>query len=196
MRLIPRNATPVSFSHFCQWLASTQGSIALHESLYVYPLVESTHVLTLFLFVGLAATLDLRLMGVTLRQVPVSEVATRLLPWMAGGFFVMAVTGTLLFYAIPVRTFHNVFFRFKMIMLVAAGLNAWVFHARVYRRVFDWDLDPITPKAARIGGTLSLVLWAVIIVSGRLIAYDWFDCDKPQPAAIVWAGGCEAYPGR
>ena len=80
-----------------------------------------------------------------------------------------------------------------MDMLVLAGLNAWVFHGRVYRRVFDWDLAPIAPSAARIGGALSLVLWAAIIVSGRMIAYNWFDCDKPQPAIVVWAAGCEAY---
>jgi len=183
----------VSVSRFCEWLAQTPGSIALHESLYMYPLVESVHVLTLCLFVGLAAVLDLRLLGVTLRRVPVSELAARLLPYMAAGFVVMIATGSLLFYAIPVRSFHNVFFRAKMIMLVLAGLNAWVFHGRVYRRVFDWDLAPIAPSAARIGGTLSLVLWAAIIVSGRMIAYNWFDCDKPQPAIVVWAAGCEAY---
>jgi len=150
-------------------------------------------VLTLCLFVGLAAVLDLWLLGLTLRRVPVSELAARLLPYMAAGFVVMIATGSLLFYAIPVRSFHNVFFRVKMIMLVLAGVNAWVFHGRVYRRVFDWDLAPIAPSAARIGGALSLVLWAAIIVSGRMIAYNWFDCDKPQPAIVVWAAGCEAY---
>jgi len=159
----------------------------------MYPLVESVHVLTLCLFVGLAAVVDLRLLGLMLRRVPVSELAARLLPFIAAGFVVMIATGSLLFYAIPVRSFHNVFFRVKMIMLVMAGLNAWVFHARVYRRVFEWDLAPIAPSAARVGGALSLILWAAIIVSGRMIAYNWFDCDKPQPAIVVWAAGCEAY---
>jgi hypothetical protein len=182
----------VSPSHLCEWLAATRGSVALHESLYMYPLVESVHVLTLCLFVGLAAALDLRLLGLTFRRVPVSEVAARLLPFMAAGFIVMITTGSLLFYAIPVRSFHNVFFRLKMILLVLAGLNAWVFHARVYRRVFDWDLDPITPRAARIGGVASLILWAAIIVSGRMIAYNWFDCDRPQPKVVVVAAGCDA----
>jgi hypothetical protein len=181
-------------SAFCEWLAGTAGSIALHESLYAYPLVESVHVLTLCVFVGLAAMLDLRLMGVTLRRVPVSEVARRLLPWMAFGFFIMLLTGVLLFYAIPVRSYHSIWFRFKLILLVLAGLNAWVFHSRVWRSVADWDLDPRPPRAARVAGTASLVLWAGIIVSGRMIAYNWFDCDKPQPPFIVWAAGCDIYP--
>src|SRR5262245_66654682 len=88
-------------SAFAQWLAETSGSIALHESLYMYPLVESIHVLTLCVFVGLAAVLDLRLMGITLKRVPVSEVARRLLPWMIGGLIGMTITGSRLFYAIP-----------------------------------------------------------------------------------------------
>jgi hypothetical protein len=181
-------------SHACEWLASTRGSIALHESLYMYPLVESIHVLTLCVFVGLAAMLDLRLLGLTLRRVPVSEVVSRLQPWMVAGFIVMIATGCLLFYAIPVRSFHNIFFRLKICMLILTGLNAWVFHARVYRRTPDWDLDPHVPRRARVAATVSLVLWAIIIVSGRMIAYNWFDCDRAQPAIVVWAAGCDAYP--
>ena len=187
---VPKNR----MTAFVQWIASTSGSIALHESLYMYPLVESVHVLTLCVFVGLAAILDLRLMGVTLRRIPVSEVARRLLPWMGVGFTIMVITGAMLFYAIPVRSYHSVWFRTKLILLVIAGLNAWLFHAGIWRSVWDWDLDPVPPAAARIAGTASLVLWAGIIVTGRMIAYNWFDCDKPQPAAIVWAAGCDSYP--
>ncbi len=183
-------------SAFAEWLGGTSGSIALHESLYAYPLVESVHVLTLCLFVGLAATLDLRLMGLTLRRVPVSEVTRRLLPWMIGGFTIMVISGALLFYAIPIRSWHNVFFRFKLILLVVAGINVWVFHARVWRSVSDWDADPVTPPAARAAGAASLALWAAIIVSGRMIAYDWFDCDQPHSHLVHVLGGCEGYRGH
>ena len=58
-----------------------------------------------------------------------------------------------------------------------------------------WDLDPITPKRARVAGAASLVLWAAIIFSGRMIAYNWFDCDRqPQPRFINWAAGCVVEP--
>ncbi len=181
----------MSLLPFCEWLASTRGSIALHESLYMYPLVESAHVLTLCVFVGMAVMLDLRLLGLTLRRVPLSDVTSRLGPWMVGGFAAMVVTGALLFYAIPVRSYQNIFFRLKMIMLVLAGLNAFVFQTTVYRRVAEWELDSVPPKGARIAGAASLVLWAIIIVSGRMIAYNWFDCDKqPQPSIVNVAAGC------
>jgi hypothetical protein len=185
----------MSLLGFCQWLADTRGSIALHESLFMYPLVESTHVLTLCLFVGMTATMDLRLLGLTLRSVPMSEVRGRLLPWITAGFVVMVVTGVMLFYAIPVRSYQNVFFRFKLIALVFAGLNAWVFHGHVERRVAEWDRDRVPPRAARAAGMASLVLWALIIVAGRMIAYNWFDCDKqPQAAWVNWAAGCVVGP--
>jgi hypothetical protein len=186
----------VSLLPLVQWLAGTRGSIALHESLYVYPLVESTHVLALTVFVGLAVMLDLRLLGLLMRQVPVSEVMRRLLPWTKAGFVVMVVTGALLFYAIPVRTYQNVFFRIKVLMLLAAGLNVWLFHSRVERRMVEWDTAAVTPLPARAAAVTSLVLWAAIVVAGRMIAYNWFDCDiQPQPAFVNWAAGCEAGGG-
>lgn len=182
----------MSLETFCQWLASTPGSIALHESLYMYPLVESVHVLTMGVFLGTAVMLDLRLLGVTLRWVPFSEIAKRLLPWMTAGFVVMVVTGVFLFYAIPVRSYHNIFFRLKILMLMMAGMNAWVFELTAHRRVAEWDLHPTPPRAVRAAGILSLILWAGVVVAGRMIAYNWFDCDQPQPAVVVWATGCSS----
>jgi hypothetical protein len=180
----------MSLLPFCQWLASTPGSIALHESLFMYPLIESVHVLTLCLFIGMTVLLDFRLLGLGLRGVPLTDITTRLAPWMRLGFVIMVITGAMLFYAIPIRSYQNIFFRAKVILLVAAGLNAWLFHSGVYRRVSEWNMAAIAPKRARVAGALSLVLWAGIIVAGRMIAYNWFDCDMPQRPLVQWAAGC------
>ena len=185
----------MSLLAFCEWLAATGGSIALHESMYMYPIVESSHVLALTLFVGFAVILDLRLLGLILKQVPVSQVVDRLLPWTVAGFIVMNITGVLLFYAIPIRTYHSIFFRAKVIFLVLAGLNVWLFHSRIYQRIAEWDHAIITPRAARRAGVASLILWGAIIIAGRMIAYNWFDCDiQPQPAFVNWAAGCVVPP--
>ena len=185
----------MSLLPFCRWLADTPGSIALHESLFMYPLVESTHVLTLCLFLGMAIMFDLRLLGLTLRGVPITDIKRRLGPWMVAGFVVMVITGALLFYAIPVRSYQSVFFRVKVVALVLAGLNAFVFHATIDRRVAQWDLAPVAPPAARRAGAASLVLWAVIVVTGRMIAYSWFDCDKqPQSHVVNVVAGCVVPP--
>lgn len=178
-----------------EWLAATEWSIALHESMYMYPLVESTHVLSLCLFVGLTVMLDLRLLGIVLPRVPVSDFVDRVLPLTRIGFAVMVVTGVLLFYAIPVRSYQSVWFRAKVIMLILAGLNVWVFHYRVYPGVADWNVDVRPSWRARRAAILSLILWALIIVSGRFIAYNWFDCDiQPQPAFVNWFAGCVVPP--
>lgn len=185
----------MSLLAFCEWLAATNGSIALHESLYMYPLVESIHVLALCLFVGLAVILDLRLLGRVLRGVPVSQVARRLLPWTISGFIVMVITGGLLFYAIPIRTYQSVWFRAKVIFLILAGLNVFYFHTRVEKSIAEWDTAIMTPAAARRAGLFSLILWGGIIVAGRFIAYNWFDCDiQPQSAIVNWFAGCVIPP--
>jgi hypothetical protein len=158
-----------------QWLADTQWSIMLHESQYAYTIVESVHVLTLCLFLGFAIMLDLRLLGLTMKDIPVSEVSSRLLPWIVTGFVIMVISGALLFYAIPVRTYENVFFRAKVVLLILAGLNAFVFHATIWKRLADWDGDATPPARARLAGGLSLIFWAGIVIAGRMIAYNWFD---------------------
>ena len=159
----------------CRWLESTRGSMALHESIWVYPIVESIHVLTLSLFLGLAVIVDLRLLGASLLATPVSQVMRRFVPWMLAGFAVMVVSGALLFYAAPVRTYSNVFFRLKMAFLLLAGLNVAAFHFSTSRTMPQWDLDRRPPVRARLAGVLSLALWAAIAVCGRMIAYNWFD---------------------
>jgi hypothetical protein len=113
----------------------------------------------------------------TARRSLIDTVTFRAISQLAtvAGFAVMVISGSLLFYAIPVRTFQNIFFRVKVAMLLLAGLNVWVFHSNIYRTVAAWDLDPVPPKRARVAGGLSLAFWACIVVAGRMIAYDWFD---------------------
>ena len=181
----------MSLLGFCEWLARTEWSIALHESLYLYPLVETTHVLALLLFVGTVSFVDLRLLGWVFRDVPVSEVTARLLPWSVAGFAISVATGLLLFYAIPVRTYQSLFFRIKVLMLLAAGVNAALFQRATRNGALAWDRDPTPPLRARVAGAVSLVAWATVIVMGRMIAYNWFDCDRqPQPGFVNWAAGC------
>jgi uncharacterized protein DUF6644 len=167
---------------FFQWLGDTPWSVELHESIWVYPLVESVHVLTLCVFLGMTAMLDLRLLGVIMTTTPASQVVKRFLPWMITGFVMMVASGAALFYADPVRTYLNIFFRLKLIFLVVAGLNAALFHRMAARTLPQWDLSLTPPFRARLAGGLSLALWATVVVCGRMIAYHWFDQDAASVA--------------
>jgi hypothetical protein len=183
----------VSPAEFAQWLASTPNSIALHESQYMYAIVESTHVVTLWLFLGTLVMLDLRMLGFALKRVPVGEVAAKLLPWTFAGFVVMVITGILLFYAIPVRSYHSIFFRVKVVLLILGGLNAWHYHVTAHKTVEQWGADARPPRSVRLAAAASISVWAGVVVTGRMIAYNWFDCDLPQSPFVNWVAGCAAY---
>ena len=173
------------------WLSETKWSIALLESLYMYPWIESAHVLSICFFIGILLFVDLRLMGVAFTKLPISEMNKKVLPWSLFGFGLMTLTGFLLFYAIPVRSYQNIFFRFKVILILLAGLNAFLFHRQMKVEGMIWDEGKSIPKSVHLKAAVSLVLWSGVIISGRMIAYNWFDCDRqPQPEWVNWAAGC------
>ena len=173
------------------WLSETKWSIALVESLYMYPWIESAHVLSICFFIGILLFVDLRLMGVAFTKLPISEMNKKVLPWSLFGFGLMMLTGFLLFYAIPVRSYQNIFFRFKVILILFAGLNAFLFHRQMKLEGMNWDEGKSIPKSVHLKAVVSLVLWSGVIISGRMIAYNWFDCDRqPQPEWVNWAAGC------
>ena len=173
------------------WLSETKWSIALVESLYMYPWIESAHVLSICFFIGILLFVDLRLMGVAFTKLPISEMNKKVLPWSLFGFGLMTLTGFLLFYAIPVSSYQNIFFRFKVILILVAGLNAFLFHRQMKLEGMNWDEGKSIPKSVHLKAVASLVLWSGVIISGRMIAYNWFDCDRqPQPEWVNWAAGC------
>jgi hypothetical protein len=174
---------------FVTWLADTPGSVALHESQYMYTIIESTHVLSIMLFVGTIAMVDLRLLGVAFPQTPVSQMLARMLPWTIAGFVVLVITGVLLFYAIPIRTFHSLWFRIKMTLLLIGGINIAIFTFKVERDKARWDLGPV-PAKSKIAASVSLSVWALVIVCGRLIAYNWADCDVTTSSTVLMLSGC------
>ena len=103
---------------FLTWMNGTPWSVALRESLFVWPIVEAAHVVTLMLFVGTIIMVDLRLVGWAFTRVPVSEFDRRILPWTIAGFVLMLLTGLALFYAKPLVYYHSLFFRLKMLVLL------------------------------------------------------------------------------
>jgi uncharacterized protein DUF6644 len=159
---------------FLQWLGDSPFSTGIRESTWIYPVIESVHVLSLCVFVGLLLLWDLRLVGITLRRVAVSEVWAWLIPWITLGAILMVISGVLLFVSDPVKFYGNIFFRLKALGLFLALINAVAFHLGVERRLPEWDTAAVTPRGARVAGAISIALWAVIVVTGRLVAYNWF----------------------
>ncbi len=178
---------------FAEWVGATSFSVDLHESYYMYAWIESLHVVALTVSFGMLIVIDLRMLGVWLTDVPASKLAARLNRPMLIGFTIMFITGVLLYVGIPIRTTQSLWFRIKMILLVAAAINAWLFHRHLDASVSSWDTARKPPRRTRVAAAMSLTLWSAVIFCGRFIAYDWFDCGQgDNPAFIDWAAGCMA----
>jgi len=156
---------------FCQWLEARGWAIELHQSLWLFPTIETIHLFGIVLLVGSTSALDLRLLGLTMKRESVSRTAGRLLPWAWVGLMVQVTTGFLLFASEATRCWQNSAFRIKMAMLALAGLNALIFHVTVYRRVASWDEAAVTPAGAKLAGCFSILLWFGIVAAGRWIAF-------------------------
>lgn len=156
----------------------------------MYAWIETTHVLTLMLFLGMLFVIDLRMLGWAFNNVPASTVAERLDKPMMIGFTLMLITGFILYFAIPVRTTQSIWFRIKVVLLICAGINALLFRNKMKASDKSWDLDPKPPQRIRVGAGLSLLFWAGVVITGRTIAYDWYDCHKELPYFMYWAAGC------
>ncbi|MGQ9427320.1 hypothetical protein ACXYTJ_14220 [Gilvimarinus sp. F26214L] len=177
--------------NFAEWLGNTSGSQSLIGSFYMWNWIESTHVLTLMLSLGMLFMIDLRMLGWSFTNIPASKMNAQMNIPMFIGFAIMIITGLLLYYANAVHETQSIWFRIKLILLGAAGVNAWLFHKAMAASIDTWDRAPLPPKRIRIGAGLSLSLWILVIIMGRLMAYDWYDCDTPQGAFINWAVGCD-----
>jgi len=142
---------------------------AVREHAWLYPAVETLHILGFAVLVGAVAMFDLRLLGFG-RQLPVKALARHLLPWSAGSMLLLVVpTGLLLFVADPAALLANRVFLLKLGLIALAGLNALAFHLGPYGGADAWTGR--APARALLHALLSLGLWIAVIACGRLLAY-------------------------
>jgi hypothetical protein len=156
----------------CHWIYLTRLSVAIRESIWVYPILNVLHCAGILLVAGTIVVVDLRLWGLGMRWSPVSSVVGQVLPWTLSGFGFMAITGSLLAWSEPLRLYQSLGFRWKLVFLALAGLNALLFHVGIYRRVGSWDSASRTPVRARIAGLVSILSWIGVIAAGRAIGYE------------------------
>ena len=152
-------------------LEGTPFATAIREGALLFPWIESIHVLAITLVVGTISVVDLRLLGLPAHQTGLRKLMKDVLPFTWGAFLVAAVTGFLLFSSAAVKYSGEITFQVKMVLLVLAGLNMTVFHVITYRSIELWDEVINTPFAAKLAGGSSLVLWASVVLFGRLVGF-------------------------
>jgi uncharacterized membrane protein len=184
-----------------EFLASLEASglaTRIRNSLYLFPLIESSHVIGLTMVFGTIAIIDLRLLGIASTRRPFTRVASDTLKWTWAAFALTVATGLLMFMTNAGVYYHNFYFRAKMAMLVLAGINTVIFELTAVRSVHRWDKNASAPLAGRTLAAVSLLIWISVIFLGRWIGFTTtqtdvktdtdFNIDELFPPAVEQGG--------
>ena len=140
----------MSLYEFCVWLYDSNFGTSLRESQLMFPIVEGIHVLGLAASVGAIVLLDLRLTGLGIRSATPAQIMRQLKPWYLSGFAVMFVTGILLFWAEAEKCYRSPTFRWKLVFLVLAGINAAYYEIKYVPKMDSWDKQSALPSGAKL----------------------------------------------
>jgi len=148
--------------HWCDgsWL-----SLEIRGSRWQFAIIEMIHLLGLTLLLGSMVVLDLRLLGYGLRRQSPSQLARELSVWVWRGFWVILISGILLFFGEPMKLYGSPSFFVKMVLFVIAVAVQLIVMYRV-RKTPD-----ISPGLGRVAGVLSLVTWFGVGLAGRAIGF-------------------------
>ena len=171
---------------FLKSLEASGLATKIRDSVYLFPMIESTHVIGLALVFGTIAIIDLRLLGIASTQRSFQRMASDILKWTWAAFALTALTGALMFITNASVYYHNFFFRTKMLMLVLTGINMLFFELSAGRTIHGWDQAPSAPRAGKAVAVLSLALWIGVICMGRLIGFTTTRAAAapPPPAGV------------
>ncbi len=157
----------MSLLSFFEWCEDTAVGHAIRDSLWLFPVIESVHLLALALIGGAILVVDLRLLGLGLRSQPVAQLARDAQPWLIGGLVVMLSTGVLLFLSESIKCYYSPPFWYKMKFLLLALL----FTSTVRRKVAAATETSVRPIWGKLVALVSLALWFGVGFSGRWIAF-------------------------
>lgn len=149
--------------------ASWPGQL-IANSVWGFPGLEVVHLLGLTVVFGGMVLVDARLLGAG-KEYSVRALEGYVLPFVWAGFAVAAFSGGWLFVFEATTLVRDPAFLLKVVLLVAAGLNALFMHKVAMREVASWDTGVAAPAVVRASAAVSLLLWAMILALGRLIAY-------------------------
>ena len=158
----------MSLLPFFTWCEQTAVGEAIRDSQWLFPVIESVHLLGLVVIAGAVLVVDMRLFGLGLRQQPVAQLARDAQPWLIGSLMVMLTTGILLFLAEAIKCYYSPAFAVKMTSL----LLAITFTFTVRRKVALADEGRVGPLWSRLVAVVSVALWSGVGIGGRWIGFS------------------------
>jgi hypothetical protein len=157
----------MSLLPFFQWCENAELIVAMRSSLWLFPVIESLHLIGLALIGGALLVVDLRLLGFGLRGQPVAMLARDAERWLIASLMVMLPTGLLLFMSSAVKCYYLPVFWVKMATLFLALVFTFSIRRRVAMAV-ETRLHPAWPKV--VGG-VSISLWSTVAIAGRFVGF-------------------------
>jgi uncharacterized membrane protein len=150
-----------------RWFEGSWISNTVADSSWLFPAIEAVHIVALALLFGAILMLNLRLLGLSLRNKPVAQLARELAPWIWCSLIIILASGFLLFASEPMKAYTNVPFQVKMLFLFASI----IFHYTLYRKVTQVVEVRIRPLWGKLAAIVSTVLWLSVGVGGRAIGF-------------------------
>jgi len=151
------------------WLERLPLAVAIARSNWVFPAIETIHVIALTLTIGTVLIVDLRLLGLASRKQPYAAVRRDVLPWTWTAFGTAVVSGSLMFVSQASEYFANQAFRIKFGLLLLAGLNMLIFEMIIGRDASAWDRA--IPWLGKLAALLSILLWIAVVFFGRRVGF-------------------------
>jgi putative flippase GtrA len=158
----------MSLLPFFTWCEKSAIGESIRNSQWLFPVIESVHLLALVLIAGAVLVVDMRLFGLGLRRQPVAQLARDAQPWLIGGLTVMLSTGILLFLAEAIKCYYSPAFAVKMTSL----LLALIFTFTVHRKVVLAVESRVGPIWSRVVAVVSVTLWSGVGMGGRWIGFS------------------------
>lgn len=135
------------------------------------PIIQTVHILGIAVVMGSIVLLDLRILGLAVPSQKISEMTSRLMPWMWWALASNFVSGAFFLFGRPLRYFNNPIFGWKLSFLIPAIGLALLFHLMHRRQEDYWESNPTRLWSARAIALASLALWIMVAMAGRWIAY-------------------------
>lgn len=148
--------------------ASLLGELGRSSS-WLFPALETLHFLGLCILFGSLLVVDLRMLGY-LRGFSIAF-TYRFIPVALFGFSINLVTGIWFFCVDPFRYYPNIAFRVKMVLILIAGINALLFWFLEHRKLQSLPADSDTDLITKTIAVLSLGIWVMVIICGRMMPY-------------------------
>ena len=159
--------------HFAEWLSTTPPSVFIqNHNGWAIPAIQSIHIIGIAVVLGSAFMICLRILGWAGMDQTLRQTANRFGPWMTGSLYLLLATGILMVIGEPVRELVTFSFWLKMFLVAVSTLIAVIFQASLRKREQQWEEILVKRRSIQGLAILALVIWACIIILGRLIAYD------------------------